>query len=97
MRFLMQITVPTPKGNEVVQDGSLQQAIQQFAEQWQPEAMYFVLDDGKRCAFIVFDLADLSAIPSIAEPFFGRLEAEIRLSPAMNADDLSRGLSQLGR
>jgi hypothetical protein len=44
----------------------------------------------------VFDLPDASGIPPFAEPFFRELNANVQLAPAMNADDLQKGLSQLG-
>jgi hypothetical protein len=44
---------------------------------------------------MVFDLPDASAIPPFAEPLFRELNAKVQLAPAMNADDLQKGLSQL--
>jgi hypothetical protein len=61
-----------------------------------PEAMYFTTFDGQRTAFMVFDLPDASGIPPFAEPFFRELNASVQLAPAMNGDDLQKGLSQLG-
>jgi hypothetical protein len=58
--------------------------------------MYFTAFDGKRTAFMVFDLPDASDIPHFAEPFFTNLNAEVLLAPAMNGDDLQKGLSRLG-
>jgi hypothetical protein len=37
-----------------------------------------------------------SGIPPFAEPFFRELNANVELAPAMNGDDLQKGLSQLG-
>jgi len=58
--------------------------------------MHFTTFDGKRTAYIVFDLPDASDIPPFAEPFFTELNAEVEIAPAMNGDDLQKGLSQLG-
>jgi hypothetical protein len=69
--------------------------LQQLAEQWKPEAMYFTTFDGRRTAFVVFDMADSAAIPAFAEPLFQGLNAEVQISPVMNGEDLQRGLSQL--
>jgi hypothetical protein len=44
----------------------------------------------------VFDLPDESDIPSFAEPFFMELNAGVEIAPAMNGDDLQKGLSQVG-
>ena len=42
---------------------------------------------------LFFDMQHASEIPDIAEPLFAALNAEIELQPAMNADDLKKGLS----
>jgi hypothetical protein len=60
-----------------------------------PEAAYFLADDGRRTALMVFDLVDTSDIPSIAEPFFTTMNASVAIVPVMNADDLRRGLEKL--
>jgi hypothetical protein len=96
MRTIARITIPVESGNRAIQDGTIGRIIQQAAEQWKPEAMYFTTFDGKRTTFIVFDLPDASDIPAFAEPFFSKLNAEVLLAPAMNGDDLQKGLSRLG-
>ena len=88
--------MPVESGNQAIKDGTLATTVQRAAERWKPEAMYFTAFDGMRTAFMVFDLPDASAIPPFAEPFFRELNASVDLAPAMNSDDLQRGLSQLG-
>ena len=39
-----------------------------------------------------FDMADSSDLPIVAEPLFMALNAEIEVQPAMNLEDLNRGL-----
>jgi hypothetical protein len=41
-------------------------------------------------------MPDSSAIPPFAEPFFMELNANVQIAPAMNGDDLQKGLSELG-
>ncbi len=41
---------------------------------------------------LFLDLADPSQIPVLAEPFFMSFNAEVDLYPAMNAEDLGKGL-----
>jgi hypothetical protein len=60
----------------------------------QPEAAYFTAQDGKRTGFIVFDLKDVSDIPSIAEPFFMTVNASIDVSPVMTVQDVQAGLEK---
>jgi hypothetical protein len=96
MRVIAKISVPVEMGNQAIKDGTLGQVMQGAAERWKPEAMYFTAFDGQRTAFMVFDLPDTSDIPQFAEPFFTGLDAHVEIAPAMNADDLQKGLSQLG-
>jgi hypothetical protein len=69
--------------------------MEQTAARWQPEAMYFTTFDGKRTAFVVFDMPESSGLPPFAEPFFTELDAEVQVAPVMNGDDLQKGLSNL--
>lgn len=96
MRVMARITVPVESGNRAIQDGTIAAVMQQTAERWKPEAMYFTDFDGQRSAYIVFDLPDSSDLPSFAEPFFSNFNADVLIAPAMNAEDLQRGLGKLG-
>jgi hypothetical protein len=48
---------------------------------------------GKRSAIFVFDMQDSSQIPAIVEPAFRDVNAEVYLTPAMNMEDLQKGLA----
>lgn len=96
MRVIAMIRIPVESGNQAIEDGTLGATMQRAAERWKPEAMYFTTFDGQRTAVMVFDLPDASGIPPFAEPLFRELNANVQLAPAMNADDLLKGLSQLG-
>jgi hypothetical protein len=96
MRVMARISMPVEAGNQAIKDGRLGAAMQRAAERWKPEAMYFTTFDGTRTAFMVFDLPDASDLPPFAEPLFQELGANVQLAPAMNGDDLQKGLSQLG-
>jgi hypothetical protein len=95
MRVIAKITVPVEQGNRAIKDGTLATTMQRAAERWKPEAMYFTAFDGVRTAFMVIDLPAESDIPVFAEPFFTQLNAGVDIGPAMNGDDLQKGLSQL--
>jgi hypothetical protein len=95
MRVMAKVEVPVESGNQGIRSGALPRLIQQFADRWKPEAMYFTTFDGQRTAFLVFDMPDSSGIPTFAEPFFAELNANVLIAPAMTGDDLQRGLSQL--
>lgn len=94
MRTLLKITVPVEAGNKAINDGTLPATLKALAEKLKPEAMYFT-PTGQRSAMLVFDLADTSQIPSIAEPLFENLQAQVEFHPVMNFEDLQKGLSTL--
>jgi hypothetical protein len=96
MRVMARISMPVESGNRAIKDGALGTTIQRAADRWKPEAMYFTTFDGRRTAFMVFNLPDASDIPPFAEPFFRELNADVELAPVMNGDDLQKGLAQLG-
>jgi|SRR5680860_519039 len=94
MRTMMKVEIPVEAGNKGIKDGSLPETINAVFAKIQPEAAYFTTSEGSRCAYVFFDLADSTDIPSIAEPFFQNLDATIEFSPCMNQDDLQAGLAK---
>jgi hypothetical protein len=92
MRTLLKFWVPVEKGNAAYKDGSLAATVQALVARLEPEAAYFMPDNGRRCGFMVFDMKDPSQIPQIAEDLFTRLHAEIAFTPVMDLEDLKRGL-----
>lgn len=97
MRMLLRISIPVVKGNQAIADGTLPQVLQRVLGSIKPEAAYFGTREGRRGAFIVFDLPDPSQIPVIAEPLFQELDAELEFSPVMNLEDLTKGLAAAGQ
>lgn len=95
MRTLMTITIPVEVGNRALKDGTLPATIGGLMEKLNPEAAYFTPSTGERSAWVVFDLADTSDIPTITEPLFENLHAKVTFSPVMNFDDLQAGLGKL--
>lgn len=87
--------MPVESANQAIKDGTLGTVMQRAAERWKPEGMYFTTFDGRRTAFMIFDLPDSSDMPPFAVPFFAKLNADVQLAPAMNGDDLQKGLAQL--
>jgi hypothetical protein len=74
------------------QGRSLAKLFEKTIRKLNAEASYFVAQDGLRCALIFFDMKESSELPAIAEPLFAGVNAEIEVIPAMNADDLKKGL-----
>lgn len=96
MRVMAKITIPVESGSQAIKDGSIGKLIQAAAERWQPEAMYFGPAEGRRTAFMVFDMPDPSDMVLFSEPWFMRLNADVEIIPVMSGDDAQRGLAKLG-
>jgi hypothetical protein len=95
MRMMLRWTVPVERGNEAIKDGSLQQTFAALAQQLNPEAAYFWPEDGERAGLMVFEMADSSEIPQIAEQLFMNLDAAVAFTPVMNAADLQSALAKI--
>jgi hypothetical protein len=92
MRMMLKVNMATEAANELARQGKLASTIQSILADLKPEAAYFTDDDGERTGFIFFDLADSSAIPAVAEPWFLSLNARLTFRPVMNSADLGRAL-----
>jgi hypothetical protein len=88
MRFLFKVSMPVEAGNAAAKNGF--SAIQSILAQQKPEAAYFVSEGGKRTAYLIIQMDDLSQLPAIAEPWFLALNAAIEVTPAMTPEDLMK-------
>ncbi len=95
MRMMMKVQMDTEATSRSLEDGSGPQLLQETLERLQPEAAYFGAENGVRTAFIVFDLQDPSQLPTISEPLFMKLKANIQMFPVMDREDLQKGLTEL--
>ncbi|WTB82742.1 hypothetical protein OIE99_15790 [Streptomyces cellulosae] len=95
MRVMLKATLDTEKSNEAIRSGKLPDMMQETIERLHPEAAYFGPLGGRRTCLLVLDVEDSSQIPPIGEPFFSQFDAEVEMTPVMNADDLRKGLSEL--
>ena len=98
MRMLMIVTIPHHKFNTAVKDGTAGAKLGKILEAIKPESVHFTEICGKRTAFIVVDLPDVTKIPTLAEPWFLTFEADVQLHPCMTPDDLKRsGIDGMGK
>ncbi|MER6776836.1 MULTISPECIES: DUF3303 family protein [unclassified Streptomyces] len=95
MRVMLRAHIDTQAGNEATRAGTLPQAMKKLMEKVRPEAAYFGPSEGVRSCWIVFDMQDSAEMPALLEGLFMELNAEIEISPVMNAEDLAKGLSQM--
>ncbi len=91
MRMLLTASMDVEVANAAVKDGTLGSKVQQILADMKPEAAYFAAKDGKRTAFVVFDMTDSSQLPAIAEPWFLAFNASISVEPTMTPADLAAG------
>jgi hypothetical protein len=97
MRMMLRIWMPVESGNAAIKDGSLPRTILGIIEKLKPEAAYFFPDQGKRSALYVFNMQDTAQLPSLVEPLFLGMNAEVKLTPVMNAEDLQKGLAEAAK
>jgi len=96
MRMMLKAQMDTAVASKAIQEGRMPTVMQSMMEKLQPEAAYFGPDDGKRTAFIIFQMDDPSQLPAISEPLFSEFNARVEVFPVMDRDDLEKGLSALG-
>jgi hypothetical protein len=92
---MISVTIPVEAGNAAIKDGRLEKTFAAALDQLRPESAYFYPVGGKRHAQFVIDLKESSQIPALAERFFHELNAEVEITPVMNAEDLKKGLQQI--
>lgn len=98
MRMLMSVTMPHEPFNAAVRDGSVGTKLERILEETKPEAVYFTERNGHRGAIVIFDLADPSKIPAVAEPWFLAFNADVEFRIAMTPADIKKaGLGDFGK
>jgi hypothetical protein len=97
MRMLLNIRIPHEPFNTMVRDGSIGEVVAKILEETKPETVYFTEQSGQRGAVLAVNIDDASAIPSLAEPWFLKFNADCELRIAMSPEDLMKaGLDKLG-
>jgi hypothetical protein len=92
MRFIVRTIFTTEAGNRAVSEPNFLKDIQDFIENNRAEAAYFTELNGERTMIFIVDLPSIDRMPAIAERFF-RMGARVEFHPAMNFEDLKKGLS----
>ena len=95
MRMMLRWSVPASAGNASIKSGAMQKSIKSMLDDLKPEAAYFFASGGMRGGLVVFDMADSSQIPLVAEPHFHTYDATVELLPVMNAEDLEKAFAKL--
>ncbi len=96
MRYIMKMRMPIEAGNAALKDPDFGAKMQQLLMEIKAEAAYFSTIDGQRGAYIIVNMDDASQMPSLAEPFFLWLNADIECLPVMLPEDLGRAGPAIG-
>jgi len=98
MRMMLTASIPHEPFNTLVREGKAGAIIGRILDELKPEAVYFMEQNGRRCAVLIINFNDTAKIPSFAEPFFLNFNADVRFRPVMAPEDLGKaGLEDLGR
>ena len=90
MRVMLKAELPVEATNPRIKDGSVPGVIASIMERLKPEAAYFGPVNGTRTAVLFLNIEDPSEIPAIVEPWFLAFEADVEVTPMMNAEDLMK-------
>ena len=90
MRFLMRISWDVEAGNAIVRAGKLGEVVQSILAEQKAEAAYFTAEHGHRGGILVVNIADVSQIPALAEPWFLTANAKVEFIPAMTPEHLAK-------
>ena len=98
MQMLMEVELPNEPFNTLLKKGTVGQTLQGVLDEIKPVAAYFSEQEGQRGAFLVVDVPDAAHVPGLAEPFFVRFDATVKLRICMTPEDLAKsGLEEIGR
>jgi hypothetical protein len=92
MRMMLKIKFPPDSGSRAVQDGSMVKAFQMLKQQLNPEAAYFSMEDGMRCAYIFYNAEDLPEFVKIHEPLIQATGALVYDAPALTWEDMAQAI-----
>ena len=90
MRYLLKVTIPVERGNEALRDPEFGAKVQGLLSDIKAEAAYFTTVNGHRGGYVVVQCDNASKMPSIAEPFFAWLNADVEFFPVMTPEDLGK-------
>lgn len=97
MRFMVQFSIPTQYGNEVVRSGKIEKVFKKLGEDFKPEAMYFYPAEGLRAGCIVLQTDNPAICVAVGERLWFGLQAQVKVTPVMNGEELAKGLTEIAK
>jgi hypothetical protein len=96
--MILNVSFPHEPFNAMVRNGSAGATMAKILETIKPEAVYFTEYDGRRTAMLIVNVNQASDVPSLAEPWFLKFQADCRFQIVMSPEDLQKsGLAELGK
>ena len=95
MRFLVKANIPVEAGNALARDPNFQKRMDSIMGDIRPEAAYFAIEGGQRTVFFVVNVSDASQMPSIAEPLWLSLKADVNFTPVMVQEDFAKAVPHI--
>ena len=77
----------------MVQDPNFLKSLEDYMNKVKPEAAYFMPIDGHRSAAFIVNIESNEQVPSLVEPLFQWMGANVDVISVMYFDDLKKGLS----
>jgi hypothetical protein len=96
MRFVVTVRMPVEAGDAFVSDPEFPHVIEGILADQKAEAVYFMPVDGQRGILYVTDVPDGSYIPSVVEPWWLRLKADVRVAPAFTREEMQKAGPRIG-
>ena len=98
MKMILTVTMPHEHFNSYTKDGTIGKILADIMAELKPEAAYFSLNDGKRCAFLVVNVDKASDYVKYAEPFFLKFKADIKFDIVITPEEIKNsGLEEIGK
>jgi len=98
MKMLLKAVFPNEPFNSFVKKGTVGKSLEKFLGELKPEAVYFTLEDGKRCALMLLNINKPGDYVKYAEPFFLQFDAQIKYDIVMSPEELkAAGLEEIGK
>ena len=95
MRFVVRARITTEAGNKMLNDPRFIQKIEEYITKTKAEGAYFFESGGDRTMTFIIEIQSADQIPSIAEPLFQDLGANVEFHPVMLLDDLKKAIQNV--
>ena len=96
MKVMVTFSFPAESGNAIVRSGKINDVFGNLIADLKPEAVYLYPVNGQRGGHFIVNMTDASDVARISERFWHGLSADVEITPVMGAEDLHKGLADMG-